>query len=167
MRYRMKNKYRLRDYSLDSIIRRGFVSVKKQLTRKDTILLDSGFYDSETWGALIKCWVGYKIAKSEHDIKKMIYYAKGIRKFQRELKKPVSDFLNLGLVGPMTYYEDSQSDWSDRFKYSEVEEGEELEIQQQGQHSRFRIEREPDPRKAQEEYFRRILQESLDPGSYV
>ena len=35
-------------------------------------------------GGLRKCWKGFKIAKSDGDIKKMEYYAKGIRKFQRE-----------------------------------------------------------------------------------
>jgi hypothetical protein len=170
MRYKKnkRNKNRLKNYDLDSIIRRDFLSMKKQWIRKDTILLDSGFYDSETWGALIKCWIGYKIAKSEHDIKKMIYYAKGIRKFQRELMKTESDFPQLGLVGPRTLQEvDSMSDRCDRFRYSEMEELEKLEMQQQQQRDPFRIEREPDPRKTQEEYFRRILQESLDPGSYV
>jgi hypothetical protein len=37
------------------------------------------------------CWKGFKIAKSDGDTKKMEYYAKGIRKFQRELKISVSD----------------------------------------------------------------------------
>lgn len=53
-------------------------SLKKQYTRRDKICLDSGYYDTETWGALKKCWRGYKIAKSESDYKNMEYYAKGI-----------------------------------------------------------------------------------------
>ena len=48
-----------------------------------------------------KCWEGYKITKSEGDTKNMEYYtyAKGIRKFQREVKKSVSEFLQFGLLG--------------------------------------------------------------------
>jgi len=48
-----------------------------------------------------KCWEGYKLTKSEGDTKNMEYYAyaKGIRKFQRELKKSVSELLQFGLLG--------------------------------------------------------------------
>jgi hypothetical protein len=52
-----------------------------------------------------KCWEGYKITKSEGDTKNVEYYAsaKGIRKFQRELKlSSVSEFLQFGLLGRKT-----------------------------------------------------------------
>jgi hypothetical protein len=51
-----------------------------------------------------KCWEGYKITKSEGDTKNVEYYAnaKGIRKFQRELKTSVSEFLQFGLLGRKT-----------------------------------------------------------------
>jgi hypothetical protein len=62
-------------------------------------LLYSGFYDTETWGALKKCWKGYKIAKSEGDYEKMEFYAKGVRKFERELNISVTDFPQFGLIG--------------------------------------------------------------------
>jgi hypothetical protein len=68
MKYR---KNRLRHNNLDSITWRDYLSIKKQCTRKDGILLDSGFYDTETWGGLRKCWKGYKIAKSDGDAKNM------------------------------------------------------------------------------------------------
>ncbi|HET7149014.1 MAG TPA: hypothetical protein VFI73_11000, partial [Candidatus Nitrosopolaris sp.] len=80
----MKNrKNRIRRNTLDSIIHHNFLNMNKQFARRDAILLDSGFYDTETWGALRKCWTGFKIAKVDGDTKKMEYYAKGIRKFQR------------------------------------------------------------------------------------
>jgi hypothetical protein len=69
------------------------------LRRRDAILLDSGYYDTETWGGLRKCWKGFKIAKVDGDTKKMEYYAKGIRKFQRELKISVSEFPLFALLG--------------------------------------------------------------------
>jgi hypothetical protein len=46
---------------------------------QDTTILGQG-------GGLRKCWEEYKIAKSEGGRKNMEYYAKSIRKFQRELK---------------------------------------------------------------------------------
>jgi hypothetical protein len=30
-------------------------------------VLDSGYFDDLVWGALIKAWKGYKIAKNEND----------------------------------------------------------------------------------------------------
>jgi hypothetical protein len=62
MKYR---KNRLRHNTLDSIIHNNFLNLNKQLARRDGKLLDLGFYDTETWGGLRKCWKGYKIAKSE------------------------------------------------------------------------------------------------------
>jgi hypothetical protein len=59
---------------------------------QDTTILGHG-------GGLRKCWEGYKIAKSEGDRKNMEYYAKSIRKFQRELKTFVSEFLQFGPLG--------------------------------------------------------------------
>jgi len=47
MKYR---KNRSRHNSLESIIRRDYLSNKKQYTRKDAILLDSGYYDIGAWG---------------------------------------------------------------------------------------------------------------------
>ena len=41
--------------------------MNKQLSRRDAILLDSGYYDTETWGGLRKCWKGFKIAKVDGD----------------------------------------------------------------------------------------------------
>src|SRR6266705_7120217 len=96
----MKNrKNKSKHNTLDSIIHHNFLSMNKQLARRDAILLDSGFYDTETWGGLRKCWTGFKIAKVDGDTKKMEYYAKGIRKFQRELKISVSEFPRFALLG--------------------------------------------------------------------
>jgi hypothetical protein len=81
----MKNRMnKSKHNTLDSIINHNFLNLNKQLARRDGILLDSGFYDTETWGGLRKCWKGFQIAKSDGDTKKMEYYAKGIRKFQKE-----------------------------------------------------------------------------------
>ena len=59
---------------------KGYSNLKKTSKRRDNVLLDSGHYSTQAWGALKKCWQGYKIAKWEWDTKKMEYYeiSKGI-----------------------------------------------------------------------------------------
>lgn len=48
-----------------------------------------------TYLGLRKAWIGYKIAKAKGDRDKMIYYAEGIHKFQRQLNAALSDFSEL------------------------------------------------------------------------
>ena len=152
---------------MDSIIHYNFLSMNKQLARRDGVLLDSGFYDTETWGGLRKCWKGFKIAKSDVDTKNMEYYAKGIRKFQRELKTSVSEFPQFGLLGRRMPQEfDSENYWPDSSSCAQTQkELEDYRLQELAEDP-FRIERESDLRKEQEEYFRRIRHGFVDPGSY-
>jgi hypothetical protein len=110
-------------------------------------------------GGLRKCWKGFRIAKVEGDTKKMEYYSNGIRKFQRELN---IEFPQFGLeVRKMPQELDSDSN-SCAQTQKELEDHGLQELAEDP----FRIEREPDPRKEQEEYFRRIRQGFVDPGSY-
>ena len=163
----MKNrKNKSKHNTLDSIIHHNFLSLNKQLARRDGVLLDSGFYDTETWGGLRKCWKGFKIAKSDEDTKKMEYYAKGIRKFQRELKISVSEFPRFGLLGRKMPEEfDPENYWPDSSSSAHTErELEDYRLQELAEDP-YRIELEPDLTKEQEEYFRRIRQEWMDPGS--
>jgi len=156
--------------TLDSIIHRNFLNMNKQFSRRDAILLDSGYYDTETWGGLRKCWKGFRIAKVDGDTKKMEYYAKGIRKFQRELKISVSEFPRFALLGRKMPEElDSENYWPDSDTNSNScaqtqKELEDYRLQKLAEDP-YGIEREPDGRKEQEEYFRRIRQEWMDPGS--
>lgn len=60
-------------------------------------LLPSGFYDTQTWGALDKAWLGYVIAKNKGEHDKLMHYASIIQKLQRELDLEVSSFPALGL----------------------------------------------------------------------
>jgi len=145
---------------------KGYSNLKKTYKRKDSKIFESGFSDTQAWGALDKCWTGYKIAKSEWDAEKMKYYAKGIRKFQRELEISVADFPQLGLIGELRNDEerDSNNDWTCRNSRDVEKETEDYELQKVAEDP-FRIEREPDLSKEQGEYFRRIRQEWMDPGS--
>jgi hypothetical protein len=63
-----------------------------------TVLPETGsvYYTTQAWKVLEKCWLGYKIAKGQHDEEKMRYYAQGIRKAQKELGLHVESFPNLG-----------------------------------------------------------------------
>ena len=78
---------------------KGYRNLKKTSRRRDSVLLDSGHYSTQAWGALTKCWT---------DMKNMFHYAKGIRKFQRELKTSVSEFPQFGLVGRITTAEEEE-----------------------------------------------------------
>ena len=55
-------------------------------------LLDSWFYENQTWGAIQKCWVGYWIARDKGEFDKEIMYAHRIQNLQKELGKEVSEF---------------------------------------------------------------------------
>jgi hypothetical protein len=78
----------------------GYSNLKKKYTRRDNVLLKSGYYNNQAWGALIKCWKGFKIAKNDGDEENMIHYAEGIQKYQCELGLDIEDFSRLGLCAP-------------------------------------------------------------------
>lgn len=159
-------KNRSKRNTLDSIIHDNFLNMNKQLSRSDAILLDSGYYDTETWGGLRKCWKGFKIAKVDGDTKKMEYYAKGIRKFQRELKISLSEFPRFALLGQkMPEEPDPENYWPDNNSCSQTQkELEDYRLQELAE-GPYRFELEDDLAKEQEEYFRRIRKEWMDPGS--
>ena len=68
-----------------------------KLGRKYGRVLESGYYDTQTWGALHKCWIVYVIGKNKGEQDKMLLYARLIQKFEKELGIEVSDFPQLGL----------------------------------------------------------------------
>ena len=60
-------------------------------------MLDSGFFENETWGALHKAWKGYVIAKNKKEYDKMLHYADIIQELQDDLGlRPVSSFHDIG-----------------------------------------------------------------------
>lgn len=58
-----------------------------------------GFSINETWGALKRCWRGYRIAKKDGDGKLMKLYAKRVRKLEFELGIGIAEFPDIGLFG--------------------------------------------------------------------
>jgi hypothetical protein len=68
-----------------------------QINTDRSRMLNSGYYENETWGALHKCWKGYVIAKNNFEQKKMVMYATRIQKLQRELGLPIFSFPGLDM----------------------------------------------------------------------
>ncbi len=60
-------------------------------------ILPSGFYESQTWGALHKCWIGFVIAKEKMEWDKIDLYARRIMKLERELGIEITDFSEWGI----------------------------------------------------------------------
>ncbi len=59
--------------------------------------LDSFLLDNQVWGALLKCWKGYVIAKNKDEYDKMKLYARRIQECQDDLGLVVSSFPNIGM----------------------------------------------------------------------
>jgi hypothetical protein len=69
-----------------------------RIFHKQGTLLDSGWYDTQTWGALHKAWLGYVIAKNKAAYDQQIHYASVIQKLQKELNLEVSIFSQLDMM---------------------------------------------------------------------
>lgn len=79
---------------------RPHIAHKRETTRNDGKAPNSeGFTINETWGALKRCWTGYKAAKKDRDNDKMLKYANRIRKLQYELDIAISEFPDIGIIG--------------------------------------------------------------------
>jgi hypothetical protein len=57
----------------------------------------SGYFVSQTYEALHKCWVGFVIAKKKYEWGMIEIYAKRIKKLERELGIEVTDFSDWGI----------------------------------------------------------------------
>jgi hypothetical protein len=60
-------------------------------------MLESGFFENRVWGALIKAWKGYVIAKNKGEDDKMELYARRIQELQHDLGLEISSFPNIGM----------------------------------------------------------------------
>ncbi len=72
--------------------------------------LDSFFLDNQVWGALLKCWKGYVIAKNKDEYDKMELYARRIQELQHDLGLEVSSFPNIGMSATSFLLELAQKD---------------------------------------------------------
>jgi hypothetical protein len=78
--------------------RRSWDKTKYMARRNKSQLLDSLYFENQTWGALHKAWKGYIIGKNKDEVDRMAYYAGVIQKLQRELGLQISIFPELKLV---------------------------------------------------------------------
>jgi hypothetical protein len=78
--------------------RRSWDKTKYMARRNKSQLLDSLYFENQTWGALHKAWKGFIIGKNKDEVDRMAYYAGVIQKLQRELGLQISIFPELKLV---------------------------------------------------------------------
>ena len=71
-------------------------------------ILDSFYFENQTWGALHKAWKGYVIAKNKDEFDWIEYYASVIQKLQKELGLRISSFPDLGLMAQEDIDDDSE-----------------------------------------------------------
>ena len=60
-------------------------------------LLPSGYYVSQTYRALHKCWLGFVIAKEKWEWDKIDLYAGRIQQLEKELGIEITDFSDWGI----------------------------------------------------------------------
>ena len=60
-------------------------------------ILPSGFFESQMWGALHKCWIGFVISKEKWEMDKLEMYAKRIQYIQKDLGIEITDFSDWGI----------------------------------------------------------------------
>ena len=59
-------------------------------------MLESCFFENQVWGALLKAWKGYVIAKNKGEDDKKEHYARIIQESQYDLGLEVSSFPDIG-----------------------------------------------------------------------
>jgi hypothetical protein len=72
-------------YLYKRIYNRKKLEYKARTGRLRGELLDSGFYEGQTYGALNRAWFAYTISCKHEDWKRREYYAAVIRKLEKEL----------------------------------------------------------------------------------
>jgi hypothetical protein len=91
-RYRTSNNKFWRHYNK----KMSLAYYKRGLKYGDRIL-PSGFFESQMWGALHKCWIGFVIAKEKWEMDKLEMYAKRIQYIQKDLGIEITDFSDWGI----------------------------------------------------------------------
>ena len=90
-----------------------------RIFHKRGTLLESGWYDTQTWAALSKAWIGYIVAKNKDEYDNLIKYASIIQKLQKELGLEVSDFPQLGMTASSSieddYYGDDEEEQEEHY----------------------------------------------------
>ena len=105
-------RYRMNRYKFSPLFKQYKIHPIKRMLRNEKnnsrygIMLECGFTDKQTWGALQKCWVGYNISRNNLDLKNQVMYAERIQKLQKELCIEITNFANIGVYAADVYEED-------------------------------------------------------------
>lgn len=94
-------------------------------------LLDSCYFENQTWGALHKAWKGYIIAKIKYEFDRECYYAEVIQKLQKELGLRISSFSHLRLIPKNLNYDPSEELESEMQKEQNYNPSEEFDGEMQ------------------------------------
>ena len=78
------------------------------------VLLPSGYYNTQGYACLKRCWIGFRISKAKGNHEKMVWYAKGIQRVQRELGLVVSSFPDLFELGAAARSEEQKEQIDDQ-----------------------------------------------------
>lgn len=84
---------------------------------KEELMLPCGWMLGQSWGALKKAWIGYKVAKREDDEQLMREYAKRIQTVEKQIGIPTASFPNLGMIGDIFFLYDKDKEQDLRQKY--------------------------------------------------
>lgn len=85
--------------------------------RQHGLILPCGYGLGPSWGALKKCWKGYKLAKAQNDVDLMTEYANRIQKLEREIGIPTASFPNLGIMGDVFFLYNKDKERELRIQY--------------------------------------------------
>jgi hypothetical protein len=98
MRYRYHNQNTALSFMYRHMKKLEKLKYKARTGRLSAKMLDSGFYEDQTYGALQKAWVAYVISCKKDDLEKKQYYAAVIQKLQHELGIAITSFPELKLL---------------------------------------------------------------------
>jgi hypothetical protein len=126
MRYRNHNQHNTLSFMYRRIKSLEKLKYKARTGRLSGKMLESGFYEDQTHGALQKAWIAYVILCKKDDFERKRYYAAVIQKLQRELGKTVTDFPELRLMA-LDFYQENRDSLPDDLSGEEV-----LELMRKG-----------------------------------
>lgn len=107
-----------RNYPLNCISRfYPYAKLADSDVRQHGLVLPCGFQLGPSWGALKKCWKGYKLAKAQNDRDLMVEYANRIQKLELEIGIPTASFPNLGIMGDIFFLYNKDKERELRVQY--------------------------------------------------
>ena len=107
----MAGKHRYRNMYSEPMVRKTLDPLK-----------ECGYSTHQIWVGLCRCWLGLTISKSKNNYDKMVYYARGIHKMQRQLGFALTDFDFMVTPDPANDSDDSIFQDKDLFNENMTDE---------------------------------------------